>query len=195
MVSSILLASYGFYGGAFGNMLSQWEQLGVFSYLLPFLLIFALIFGILSKLNLFGDSTNKSINAIIALSVSLMSLQFGVVSVFFSEILPKLGVALAVVLVLIILLGLFGNPKSKTLSSVLMWGSFAIAIFVVVLSLDIFDPSRGYMLFNWIPYDWIPFLAILVLIAVVVFSAKSPSTDPADSHFIRALKVAGDNSS
>ena len=42
------LAWYGSYGGGVvGDMFSRWEQAGFFSYILPFLLIFALIFGIL----------------------------------------------------------------------------------------------------------------------------------------------------
>ena len=73
-----LLASYGFFrGGDIGNILAQWQAAGVFSYVLPFLLIFALTFGLLIRIGLFTTKTkegiegpNKSINAIIALSVA-----------------------------------------------------------------------------------------------------------------------------
>ena len=38
--------SYGYFqGGAIGNILNIWEQAGIFSYAIPFLLIFALVFG------------------------------------------------------------------------------------------------------------------------------------------------------
>lgn len=196
MFSSTFLAPFGFqggnvggfYGGDFGTLLLQWEQMGVFSFILPFLLIFSLIYGVLSKMNLFGDPTNKSINAIISLSVALMSLQFGVVSVFFSNILPLLGVALGGVLVFLILIGLFGNPNSTTLSNTMMWGSFAVAGLIVVLSLDIFGPSgRGFYLLNLIPYNWIPWIAIVALVAVIVSSAKSPSELTPAGHFFDAL--------
>ena len=46
MINGVFLQSFGFFGGGFGNLLSQLEQLGFFSYVLPFLLIFALVFGI-----------------------------------------------------------------------------------------------------------------------------------------------------
>ena len=109
-IGGMFLASFGgFYGGTFGNLLAQWEQLGVFSYVLPFLLIFALIFGILQRVDVFKG--NKGINAIIALSVSLMSLQFNLVPIFQAEIFPKLGVGLSVILAVIILKGLFLEPK------------------------------------------------------------------------------------
>jgi len=180
--------SGGGFGGGFGNLLNQWEQIGVFSFMLPFLLIFAIIYGILSKMKLFGDENNKSINAIIALSVSLMSLQFGIVSVFFAEILPRFGVALGGVLVLLILIGLFGNPNNKGFSNTMMWGSFAVAIFIILQSLEIFNPGFGGSLFlNLIPYEWIPWIAIFALVALVVGSATKPSNTPLGGHLIEAL--------
>ena len=93
----IFLQSFGFSGGSFGNVLSQWEQLGVFTYVLPFLLIFALIFGILQKVKIFQES--KGINAVIAVSTALMALQFNFVPLFFSDIFPQLGIGLSIVLI------------------------------------------------------------------------------------------------
>ena len=88
VAEGLFLASHGyfggFYGGAIGNLLSVWEQAGVFSYILPFLLIFAVVFGILMQTKMFQQ--NRTINGIIALTVSLLSLQFAFVPVFFSEI-------------------------------------------------------------------------------------------------------------
>ena len=106
LLSNIVMASYTYFeGGAIGDMLSKWQQAGFFSYVLPFLLIFALIFAILERVGIFKD--NKAINAIIAAVVGLMSLQVQMVSQFFAEIFPRLGVGLAILLVLLILTGLF----------------------------------------------------------------------------------------
>ena len=76
----MFLQSFGFYGGSIGNLLAQWEQIGMFSYILPFLLLFALIFGILSRIKIFD---NKSLNTVISLAVSLMALQYDYVPRFF----------------------------------------------------------------------------------------------------------------
>jgi len=41
------LASYGFFqGGGIGDLFNYWEQAGVFSYVLPFLLIFCIVLRI-----------------------------------------------------------------------------------------------------------------------------------------------------
>ena len=87
----MILASYGYFGGgALGDLFGQWEAAGIFAYALPFLLIFALVFGLLSKMNIFKSGTNdgKGVNVMIALAVAFMALQFDIVSVFFSELFP-----------------------------------------------------------------------------------------------------------
>jgi hypothetical protein len=130
----MFLASYGgFSGGSLGNLLSQWEAAGIFSYALPFLLIFALIFSILGFVPIFQG--NKAINAIISLATALMALQFNFVSIFFAEIFPRLGVGLAVVLVLIILLGLLVQDNEKGNQAIKwMMGISIVVIAIVVIS-------------------------------------------------------------
>ena len=105
---NFLISYTSFGGGGIGNLLSNLEQQGVFQYLLPFLLIFTLVFGILSKINVFGTQRNQVINGVISLVVGLMALQFNAVSIFFSELFPRVGIALSIILVLLIL----GDRKS-----------------------------------------------------------------------------------
>src|SRR3989344_5849172 len=99
----VFLQSYGYF--SIGRILEQWSQYGLFDFILPFLLIFALVFGVLSTMNLFKD--NKAVNGIIALAVALMSLQFGLVPAFFAELWPRFGVGIAIYLVFLILVGFF----------------------------------------------------------------------------------------
>ena len=126
----IFLATYGISsGGAFGNLLYQLETLGFFSYVLPFLMIFAIVFAILEKVQFLG--TNKMVNVILSLAVSLMALQFQFVSYFFAEIFPRMGVLLSVILVSMILLGLFFDFKKK--GTKLVVGGLTFVGFVVIL--------------------------------------------------------------
>lgn len=129
-------------GGAFGDLLYQWEQMGMFSYILPFLLIFALVYGILDRTKIFGgsgpdgkDVGTKSVNAIIAVVVGLMALQFQMVSIFFSEIFPRLGVALSVILVALILVGMF-MPKKSFAVYVMLVPTAVITVMVIAKSFD-----------------------------------------------------------
>jgi len=38
------------------NVLQQWADIGVFSYMLPFLLVFAVVYGILSSTKILGEN-------------------------------------------------------------------------------------------------------------------------------------------
>ena len=88
-----------------GAILQQLADFGIFFYVLPFLLVFALVFAILQKVKITGEG-NKGIDAVIALTVSLMSLQFDAVPIFFQIIFPKVGIALSILLAAMLLLGL-----------------------------------------------------------------------------------------
>ncbi len=130
----VFLGSYtAFGGGSIGNMLSQWEAAGIFSYALPFLLIFAIVYSVLSFVNVFKD--NRAVNAVISLSVALLALQFQLVSVFFSEIFPRMGVALSVLLVIVILGGIFINPKDGEHKGWIKWALVGVTVVVLIFVL------------------------------------------------------------
>ncbi|MBU2504090.1 MAG: hypothetical protein KJ879_03520 [Nanoarchaeota archaeon] len=165
----------GLYGGDAGGVLAYWESIGVFSYILPFLLIFALTFGILTRTKIFKE--NKAINGIIALTVGLLSLQFNFVPIFFSEIFPRLGVGLAIILALLILGGLFFDPNHKGVGySLLAVGT--ITFLIVVFQSFAWTGSP----WTWWLYDnWPKLLSIVVLLAivgVVVGAGKQPPNPP-----------------
>jgi hypothetical protein len=173
----ILLASYGsFGGGTIGNLFAQWEAAGIFQYALPFLLIFALVFGLLTKINIFAGkdgNPNRGINAIIALAVAFMALQFDMVSVFFSEIFPRLGVALSIILVILILGGLFMPTSSENnwFMITLAFIVFVIIGIVIYQSLSVFGWNFGNGGWGWLSSFWDQYNGIiifLVLIALVL---------------------------
>lgn len=177
----IILASFG--GGSLGDLFAQWEAAGIFQYALPFLLIFAIVYGLLMKLNIFAskDNPNKGINVMIALAVAFMALQFDIVSLFFSEIFPRFGVALSVILVILILGGLF-MPTNKENN----WFMIALAIIVFILiGIVIFTSLNA---FGWgiggsgLRYVWDSYGAIIIfaaiIIAVVLITSPKKNTRP-----------------
>ena len=182
----VSLAWYSAYrGGIIGDMFTQWEQAGFFSYLLPFLLIFALVFGLLTQSGIFKD--NKAINGIIALVVGLMALQFDMVPKFFSEIFPRLGIGLAILLVLIILVGFFADPDSNAIMYSMLGIGLIITIFVLIQTAGAIGWSSGW----WWHDNW-PTVAgvvlILIIIGIIVGGTKSSSSSKVESPLARALR-------
>ena len=89
------------------DVLNSWNDIGVFSYVIPFLLIFAVVYAILQKSGVLGD--NKTIDAIVAAAIGLLSLQLDFVATFFAVIFPRFGIGIAIFLVALIFIGFFYN--------------------------------------------------------------------------------------
>lgn len=139
--SVISLASYGLgTGGAAGNFLFQLEQQGVFSYVLPFLVIFALLYGILDKIRIFEG--NKGINIVLSVAVALMSLQMNFVSYFFREIFPRMGILTGILLVAILMVGLFFDFEKKGTKT---FFGIILLVGVLVIVLQSFGASSWFI--------------------------------------------------
>ncbi|MBI2044940.1 hypothetical protein HYT23_02695 [Candidatus Pacearchaeota archaeon] len=157
-------------GSGIGNLLASWENAGVFTYLLPFLLIFAMIFAILSRMQIFKE--NRAVNGIIALVVGLMALQFEFVPRFFSEVFPRLGVGLSIILVILILTGMFIDPKKSGIMWTLFGVGSVIAIFVLLNTSSALDwTTSAFFVNNW--QNVALAILVLVLVGTVLFSGRS----------------------
>lgn len=158
-----------FPSGILGDMLSKWGAAGFFSYLLPFLLIFALVFGILTRVQIFKE--NKMVNGIIALSVALMALQFNFVPTFFSQIFPRLGIGLAIILGVMIIVGLFADPKSPAVNYVLL----GIGVITIGLILIQSAGAVGWQSGEWWGENWqmiIGAIFLFILVSIIIGGAN-----------------------
>ncbi|MCK5149764.1 hypothetical protein KAJ87_02470 [Candidatus Pacearchaeota archaeon] len=191
MLQGLITFAWGsFSGGLFGEMFQSWEQAGVFSYMLPFLLIFSLVFGILTQVKLFKDG-NKAINGIIALVVSLMSIQFGIVSEFFAQVFPRVGVGLVILLVVMIFLGLFAPDRTWVTYTL-----FAAAAVILIVVLSNSATSVQWLSTGILSHiDWqfiMPFVVLIVLVAVVIGGSMKPKDkQDTSSLFMRNLLGTG----
>lgn len=157
------------YGATITDVLNTWADYGVFAYVLPFLMIFALVYGILNKTNVLGP--NRGVQATIALAVGLLSLQFDYVSNFFATIFPYAGIGIAVLLVALILMGML--TEDKKVNSWVFFGIGAL-IFIVVMLYTIYDFS---WLGGYVGADWVPWIIIALLLgggvtAIILGSKK-----------------------
>ena len=104
-----------------------------------------------------------------------MALQFDFVSLFFSEIFPRFGVALSIILVILILGGLFMPMGSKGFS----WG--LIAVVMIIIGIVIFQSlgSFGYDAGYWWRNNLGSLLGWVVLIGLIIaVVAGSTSSEP-----------------
>ena len=83
--------------------------------ILPFLLIFTIVFAVLQKSKIFGDG-KKQIDAIVALVFGLLAIAFAQATGIIIQLIPFLAVSLVIILVFMILVGSFGKPGNDLFS-------------------------------------------------------------------------------
>lgn len=128
-----MLQLFGGYG--FQDLLNQLDQLGFFEYVLPFLLIFAVVYAILTKIEIFKQ--NKGASVVAALAIGLLALQLNFVPAFFKSVFPKFGIGLAVLLIALILGGAFImdiTGKGKEAHKWIFFGLGMLIFLIVVLT-------------------------------------------------------------
>ncbi len=148
------------------DVLNTWASAGIFKYILPFLLVFALIFGLLSKSQILGD--NRGVQAIIAIALGLLSLVGDYFPNFIEKMAPNLAVAISVLVAAIVLLGLFYDPKDakKNWIMYIIFGVSAIAFVVMVA--DTFSGYSGVGYNVWDQYG--PALVTLLILGGIIWA-------------------------
>lgn len=168
LASLVILSSISFVSAAFNftDMLNMWANAGVFKYVLPFLLVFALVFGILSKGGILGD--NKGVHAILAATLGLLSLVGDYFPNFLARFAPNLATGVSVLLAAIILLGLFYNKDNDQKN--IIWVLFGIgAIAFILIVTNTFSEVSGFTGLNvWQEYG--PSIITLVILGVAIWA-------------------------
>ncbi len=158
--------------GSMADILFQWETMGVFDFALPFLLVFVIVYGILTSTKFFGDK--NGVYVIIALVIGLMALRYDYFfSAFLSELFPRLGVGLAILLTILILVGVFIGDKDNYWRYILM----AIGAVIAIAVLWQVSERMGFNLTNTYGGEsvgWLLFGVLMIgaIIAVIISGQK-----------------------
>ncbi|HII72662.1 TPA: hypothetical protein HA265_07945 [Candidatus Woesearchaeota archaeon] len=174
----------------FRTVIMQLESYGFMDVLLPFLLIFVVVFAILQKIKPFGEDAprQKGYNIIIALVMALAVVIPHVMGyypadadivVIINKALPQVSIILVAVLMVILIVGLFGG-KPEWGSSLSGWVAFCAFLIVGF----IFARAAGWFTYlpNWLYWldnpDTQAMLLIIAVFAIVIwFITKEPTPE------------------
>lgn len=147
------------------DILNQWADLGVFAYVLPFLLIFAVVFALLEKTGVLSSDNkdNRGLHAIISGAIALLALQFDLVSTFFATIFPRFGVVLAIMVVVVVGISFAGGDYK--------WVGYVLAIATAVWAWTTWDDWSGVGGTWGLGEFFIENLSLLILLAGLVVIA------------------------
>jgi hypothetical protein len=134
--------------------------------ILPFILIFVMVFAILQKSKLLGEG-KKQVDALVALAIGLILIITPPARIFIVKFVPWLAVALAVMLVFLVLYGFVAEEKWKSQKWVLIVFGILAGLFVIIIAIyasGYWDTLRG-----WFSGAFDSSLVMnIVLIAIVI---------------------------
>ena len=176
--------------GSIVDLFYQWEYLGLFDFVLPFLLVFALVYGVLSSTRFMGE--NKPVYIIVSLVVGFMSLRYRYFfSDFISELFPRLGVGLAVVLTILILTGMFIAKDQRR-----YWGYAFAGVAVLVLLMVFYQTftNLGWFRSGDFSSELIGTVVLVVLVGaiIVAMTMSNPNREKKDGNTIHLPGVGWD---
>ena len=161
--------------------LQQWQAIGIFDILIPFFLIFAIIFAILQKTQIFQG--RKAIDTIVAFCFSALALINPFVADLMKVVLQNTVIAVLIMVAIMLVFGLIlGAHKPKA------WNFFGwiigaiIALWLVGRVADYYELYYpGTMLFSTMWWNnnlpWMIPVLLIVIFAIVIISSGGEKKD------------------
>ncbi|MFA5176297.1 MAG: hypothetical protein WC413_03520 [Candidatus Nanoarchaeia archaeon] len=166
------------------STLQSLQAMGVYEYLLPFLLVFSIIFALLEKLKILGkdkeENPKTNINVVVSFAMGALLIAQPQIVYLINQFLPKVSLMIIVILMFLLVLGMFGSDYAGD------WGGIAMIIALIVCILGIIwaiSPSAGIYMPTWFhPTDedkaWI-ILIVTIVVVVAMFTRKPKNESPA----------------
>ncbi|MEA3379233.1 MAG: hypothetical protein U9Q69_06410 [Nanoarchaeota archaeon] len=166
---------------ALGGVIDFLKDFGFFDVILPFLLVFTVIFGILEKTKIFGVETidgkefpKKNLNSMVAFVIAFFVVAAKGVVASFQLSLPKIALLLIILISFLLLVGSFMGDKQLNFENNKFWKVFLtiiIFIAVVLIFIDSFgwlSPTLNY-LFVGNTDVLVPIVLVLIIFGAIAF--------------------------
>jgi len=157
--------------------LMQWQSIGIFDIMLPFMLLFAIFYAIFQKTKLFG--AKPGIDAIVSMAIAFMAIINPFVNEIIKIVLQNMVIAILVIVAMMLMFGLLLGPK-KPKSWIFFAGIVGIMALVWLLGrvadyYEMYYPGTAIFSTMWWNNNlpWIIPILIILIFAVVVISSGS----------------------
>lgn len=166
---------------AFRGVIDFLGQLGVYDIILPFLLVFTIIFAILEKTKILGveklgdhkEVTKKNINSIVAFVVAFLVIASTQLVAVISQVMANVVLLLILGVSFLLLVGVFFGDKEFTLEHFPGWVKFFMILMfigVVVIFLNALDWLKFiFALFVYWDAQWAVSIVFLIIILGFIF--------------------------
>ena len=172
---------------SFTKLAVYFQSYGVMDFLLPFLLVFTILFAVLQKTKILGGQENKkNFNVIVALVLALMFVVPHIIGSYplgydpvqvMNESLPSISLVAVAAMMLLLLMGIFGTDFSKSSAPFIAILSILFVAYIFGSSLNLWrGPSD---LFSWWTTDTTELMIIILVFGLIVFFiVREPNSNP-----------------
>lgn len=181
-------------GAGLSNVISYFQTQGVFDVLLPFILVFTIVYAVLRKTKILGDK--KNFDVVIALVLGLLFVVPHIMGTYplgydpvriINESLPSIGLVAVAAIMLLLLMGIFGAKFAAGAAPLIAIAALVFVVYIFGASLQLW---RGpYDIFYW----WTPAVTELVIVilifgVIVWFITREPGAETPGRGLLDAIK-------
>ena len=172
----------------FRGVLSFMGKLGVYDVILPFLLVFTIVFAILEKTKILGvekvgdqETTKKNLNSMVAVIIAFLVIASTKLVSVINEVMANIVLLLLLGISFLLLVGVFFGDKQFTLKDYPIWATLLMIIMftgIVVIFLN----ALGWLEFLLVPFlnwdaEWaVSIIFMVIILAFMWYITKDPST-------------------
>ncbi len=172
---------------AFRGVIDFFGKIGVYDIVLPFLLVFTIVFAILEKTKILGiekvvgkEITKKNINAMVALVVAFLVIASTQLVSIINQFMANIVLLLILGISFLLLVGVFFSDKEFNLENFPRWKlTFMLIMFVgiVIIFLEALDWLKYvFAVFAYWDATWAAtILFLIVIFAFMYYVVKEPS--------------------
>jgi small-conductance mechanosensitive channel len=142
------------------------KQIGFYDFLLPWLFTFAIVYGLLMKVKLFGEEVNKKVSVALAFVIAFFVTAFAGpgLAAFFSGLFGGASIFLAGILVIVLFLAMIGWTPDMGKGG----RSWKIAaLILIIIGVAIFLVSSGIVINGGFVLNDITVTGIIVIVIIV----------------------------
>src|SRR3989344_2632739 len=163
-------------------------KLGVYDVILPFLLVFTIVFAILEKTKILGtekigdkEVTKKNLNSMVALSIAFLVIASTKLVAIVNEVMANVVLLLILAICFLLLVGVFFGSKEFTLEKYPNWIKlFMILMFIgiVLIFLNALDWLKYlFAIFAEWDAEWaVTTVFVIIILGFMWYIVKEPST-------------------
>ena len=186
----------------FRGVIDLMEMMGVYDIILPFLLVFTILFAILEKTKILGieridgnDFTKKNLNSMVALAIAFLVVASTQLVAVINEVLANIVLLLILAVSFLMLVGVFFGDKEFTLAEYPGWIKFFMIVMfigVVAIFLNALDWLQFvFAVFVYWDAQWAStIIFVAVILGFMFYIVRDPHSSGSQSKKIEAKKDA-----